>query len=218
MPAIFTRSSRLRPRLCWATLVSPAPSTNCIGSMRCAIGPSRSFRSRLTSTIASNWLDSDASLSDRLPRLALRARLPLSSARHPAPDPLSSRPCVSTTPITTSSPRLLRRMLSLSMLKVLPTPGAYPKKSLKIRCFFCRGAASSSHCSGIFDIRNIPGNESGRESARIGSVKRPTLYQILRFIASAAIVARLCVFFLAPRRLMSAKYLVAIAAGGLDCR
>jgi two-component system sensor histidine kinase KdpD len=38
-------------------------------------------------------------------------------------------------------------------------------------------------------MSKFPGNESTRESARIGAVKRTTLYQILRFAASAAIVA-----------------------------
>src|SRR5579872_6476861 len=42
-------------------------------------------------------------------------------------------------------------MPSLSMLNVLPTPGAYPRNSLKIACFFS-GAVSSNHCSGVFTM------------------------------------------------------------------
>ncbi len=42
-------------------------------------------------------------------------------------------------------------MASLNMLNVLPTPGAYPRKSLNPPPFF-GGAASSSHCSGVLDI------------------------------------------------------------------
>src|SRR5271169_3890157 len=60
------------------------------------------------------------------------------------------RPCVSTIPITTSSPRLFRRSASLSMLYVFPTPGAYPRNSLKIPRVFAVGETASSHSSGFF--------------------------------------------------------------------
>src|SRR5580700_2465964 len=53
-------------------------------------------------------------------------------------------------PITTSSPRLLRRSASLSMLYVFPTPGAYPKNSLKMPRDFAVGDTASSHSSGFF--------------------------------------------------------------------
>jgi hypothetical protein len=49
---------------------------------------------------------------------------------------------------------LWRRMASLSMLNVLPTPGAYPKKSLNTPPFFV-GSASASHCSGVLGIAAI---------------------------------------------------------------
>src|SRR5271170_2146961 len=61
-------------------------------------------------------------------------------------------PCVSTTPITTSSPRLCRRIASLNMLNVLPTPGAYPRKSFSAPFVFSAGFAAASHCSGVFGI------------------------------------------------------------------
>ena len=60
------------------------------------------------------------------------------------------RPCVSMTPTTTSSPRPCRRSASLSMLNVFPTPGAYPRKSLKIPRDFCGGEATSNQSSGFF--------------------------------------------------------------------
>src|SRR5208282_645697 len=64
-------------------------------------------------------------------------------------------PWVSTTPITTSSPRACRRIASVSMVWVLPTPGAYPRKSLNLPpCFFV-GEHSSSHCSGVLGIAII---------------------------------------------------------------
>src|SRR5215472_12586162 len=53
-------------------------------------------------------------------------------------------------PITTSSPRFLRRIASLSMLWVLPTPGAYPRNNLKIPRVFDAGETASSHSSGFF--------------------------------------------------------------------
>src|SRR3974390_3936589 len=52
--------------------------------------------------------------------------------------------------MTTSSPRLLRRTASLNMLYVLPTPGAYPKNSLKMPRALGAGDATSSHSSGFF--------------------------------------------------------------------
>src|SRR5277367_6414718 len=61
-------------------------------------------------------------------------------------------PCVSTTPITTSSPRLCLRIASLNMLNVLPTPGAYPRKSFSAPFVFSAGFAAASHCSGVFGI------------------------------------------------------------------
>src|SRR3974390_684934 len=64
------------------------------------------------------------------------------------------RPWLSTTAATTSSPRLARRMASLNMEYVLPTPGAYPKNSFRIPCDFV-GSTSCSHCSGVFCIASI---------------------------------------------------------------
>src|SRR6267378_1313245 len=64
------------------------------------------------------------------------------------------RPWVSTTPITASSPRACRRIASVSMVWVLPTPGAYPRKSLNLPVFFA-GEHSSSHCSGVLGIAII---------------------------------------------------------------
>src|SRR6266403_2871195 len=60
------------------------------------------------------------------------------------------RPCVSMKPMATSSPRLCRRNASLNILKVFPTPGAYPRKSLKAPRAFSGGEATSSHSSGFF--------------------------------------------------------------------
>src|ERR1700688_2327298 len=56
--------------------------------------------------------------------------------------------------MTTSSPRACRRIASLNMLNVLPTPGAYPRKSLNTPPFFV-GSASSNHCSGVLVIAAI---------------------------------------------------------------
>src|SRR6204780_1819542 len=64
------------------------------------------------------------------------------------------RPCVSTTPMTMSSPRLCRRIASVSMVWVLPTPGAYPRKSLNLPPFLL-GEHSSSHWSGVLAIAFI---------------------------------------------------------------
>src|SRR5258708_27251672 len=64
------------------------------------------------------------------------------------------RPWVPITPITTSSPRRWRRIASLSMLYVLPTPGAYPRNSLNTPAFFS-GAACSNHCSGLLAMMGI---------------------------------------------------------------
>src|ERR1700754_4350294 len=50
-----------------------------------------------------------------------------------------------------SSPRLRRRMPSLSMLKVFPTPGAYPRKTLN-RPFFFSVSLLCSHSSGDFFV------------------------------------------------------------------
>src|ERR1700739_852259 len=52
--------------------------------------------------------------------------------------------------MTTSSPRPFRRSASLSMLYVFPTPGAYPRNSLKIPRDFGAGETASSHSSGFF--------------------------------------------------------------------
>src|SRR5882762_11490060 len=68
--------------------------------------------------------------------------------------PTAFRPWVSTTPITTSSPRVCRRIASVSMVWVLPTPGAYPRKSLNLPPLFF-GEHSSSHCSGVLGIAII---------------------------------------------------------------
>src|SRR3974390_3414740 len=64
------------------------------------------------------------------------------------------RPWLSTTAATTSSPRVARRMASLNMEYVLPTPGAYPKNSFRIPCDLV-GSTSCSHCSGVFCIVSI---------------------------------------------------------------
>src|ERR1700726_3871403 len=68
--------------------------------------------------------------------------------------PTALRPWVSITPITTSSPRVWRRIASVSMVWVLPTPGAYPRKSLNLPVFFA-GEHSSSICSGVLGIAII---------------------------------------------------------------
>src|SRR4029077_5305330 len=47
-----------------------------------------------------------------------------------------------------------RRIASVSMVWVLPTPGAYPRKSLNLPVFFA-GEHSSSHCSGVLGIEII---------------------------------------------------------------
>src|SRR3984893_1572862 len=87
------------------------------------------------------------------------------------------RPWVSTTPITTSSPRLRRRSASLSMLKVLPTPGAYPRNSLKVPRVFSGGEATSSHSSGflrkiIFSEANCCGALEYADAATAGGPDR----------------------------------------------
>src|SRR6202795_455356 len=76
------------------------------------------------------------------------------SSRFAISSPTAFRPWVSTTPITTSSPRVCRRIASVSMVWVLPTPGAYPRKSLNLPVFFA-GEHSSSHCSGVLGIAII---------------------------------------------------------------
>ena len=58
------------------------------------------------------------------PRYSMTLRETTSRSRSCAP--VSARPWVSTNPTTTSVPRSLRRHPSLSMAKVLPTPGAAP--------------------------------------------------------------------------------------------
>src|SRR5580700_7222250 len=76
------------------------------------------------------------------------------TSRFAISSPTAFRPWVSTTPITTSSPRVWRRIASVSMVWVLPTPGAYPRKSLNLPVFFA-GEHSSSHCSGVLGIAII---------------------------------------------------------------
>src|SRR5215471_15719237 len=87
-------------------------------------------------------------------------------------------------------------MPSLSMLNVLPTPGAYPKNSLRTGSFL-RGAASSSHCSGVLDIRMYyPHIRSEVESsARTSHVKLPFQNAILRLVSCIAIVAGIVLVF-----------------------
>src|SRR3981081_1265952 len=75
-------------------------------------------------------------------------------------------------PIHTSSPRVCRRIASVSMVWVLPTPGAYPRKSLNLPVFFA-GEHSSSHCSGVLGIAIIvveivKGYKVGIETATLG--------------------------------------------------
>src|SRR5216684_6010711 len=76
------------------------------------------------------------------------------TSRFATSSPTAFRPWVSITPITTSSPRVCRRIASVSMVWVLPTPGAYPRKSLNLPVFFV-GEHSSSHCSGVLGIAII---------------------------------------------------------------
>src|SRR5258708_6574789 len=76
------------------------------------------------------------------------------TSRFATSSPTAFRPWVSITPFTTSSPRVCRRIASVSMVWVLPTPGAYPRKSL-IRPVFFAGEHSSSHCSGVLGIAII---------------------------------------------------------------
>src|SRR6202790_4446223 len=76
------------------------------------------------------------------------------TSRFASSAPTAFLPWVSTTPITTSSPRVCRRIASVSMVWVLPTPGAYPRKSLNLPVFFA-GEHSSSHCSGVLGIAII---------------------------------------------------------------
>src|SRR5580700_12218845 len=57
----------------------------------------------------------------------------------------------------TSSPRLRRRMPSLSMLKVFPTPGAYPRKTLNRPLFFSVSLLCSQS-SGDFFVSTTPYN------------------------------------------------------------
>src|SRR5579862_1761436 len=90
-------------------------------------------------------------------------------------------------PMTTSSPLLLRRMASLSMLWVFPTPGAYPRKSLSVPpCF--SGAASSSHCSGVLAIAAYCRRRRSICRYRLQSlvVNHPVIRMAGRFAACAA--------------------------------
>src|SRR5260370_19050287 len=94
------------------------------------------------------------------------------TSRYATSSPTAFRPWVSTTPITTSSPRVWRRIASVSMVWVLPTPGAYPRKSLNLPVFFV-GEHSSSHCSGVLGIAIIvveiaKGYKVGVEAAVLG--------------------------------------------------
>src|SRR6202795_242937 len=91
-----------------------------------------------------------SSKSAPLYSLSLRS----TTSRFETSSPTAFRPWVSTTPITTSSPRVWRRIASVSMVWVLPTPGAYPRKSLNLPVFFA-GEHSSSHCSGVLGIAII---------------------------------------------------------------
>src|SRR6202163_2567075 len=91
-----------------------------------------------------------SSKSAPLYSIALRS----TTSRFATSSPTAFRPWVSTTPITTSSPRVCRRIASVNMVWVLPTPGAYPRKSLNLPVFFA-GEHSSSHCSGVLGIAII---------------------------------------------------------------
>src|SRR6266849_6797777 len=101
------------------------------------------LRARMAST-------SISSKSAPLYSIALRG----TTSRLATSSPTAFRPWVSITPITTSSPRVCRRIASVSMVWVLPTPGAYPRKSLNLPVFFA-GEHSSSHCSGVLGIAII---------------------------------------------------------------
>src|SRR5260370_17189743 len=76
------------------------------------------------------------------------------TSRYATSSPTAFRPWVSTTPITTASRRVWRRLASGSRVWVLPRPGAYPRKSLNLPVFFV-GEHSSSHCSGVLGIAII---------------------------------------------------------------
>src|SRR6266436_5802925 len=101
------------------------------------------LRARMAST-------SISSKSAPLYSIALRG----TTSRFATRSPTAFRPWVSITPITTSSPRVCRRIASVSMVWVLPTPGAYPRNSLNVPVFFA-GEHSSSHCSGVLGIAII---------------------------------------------------------------
>src|SRR6266478_9211328 len=101
------------------------------------------LRARMAST-------SISSKSAPLYSIALRG----TTSRFATRSPTAFRPWVWITPITTSSPRVCRRIASVSMVWVLPTPGAYPRKSLNLPVFFA-GEHSSSHCSGVLGIAII---------------------------------------------------------------
>ena len=81
------------------------------------------------------------------------------------PDRRSARPCaarpwVSTTPTTTSVPRSWRRRPSLSMAKVLPTPGAAPryKRSWpRVTPTVCRNPGSGAAMGAPTSARRRPG-------------------------------------------------------------
>jgi hypothetical protein len=73
----------------------------------------RGLRSRMAST----------SISSNVADLYSSRRRGIVSSRDES-STMGLRPCVSTTPMVTSSPRLARRTPSLSMAYVFPTPGA----------------------------------------------------------------------------------------------
>src|ERR1019366_5009821 len=125
-------------RICstsWKRLVCSLPSMLVCASS--SISTTSGFRFRMASTSIS---------SNSVPLYSICLRGTCSSCA--ASSAVRTRPCVSTNPITTSSPRLFRRIASLSMLNVLPTPGAYPRNTLnRPRC--CP-LTSASHSSGVF--------------------------------------------------------------------
>src|SRR3984885_4341284 len=109
--------------------------------------------------------------------------------------------------MTTSSPRACRRIASLNMLKVLPTPGAYPRKSLNTPPFFL-GSASSNHCSGVLVIaaivvEQIQNVECGRERPHSllpkisynRRVNQARLKSAMRYAATAVAVLFLVVLY-----------------------
>src|SRR5258705_3725824 len=78
-------------------------------------------------------------------------------------------------------------MASLSMLNVLPTPGAYPRKSLNTPPFFA-GAASSNHCSGVLDIAFIVVETFAFVDVGYNRLVKPAVRSALGYVLAAVSV------------------------------